>query len=73
MGLGAAGCGNEYDRIDYRCKFLKCDLFGFKCLKYNKELKKHERLKDPVRYEQCCKDASKEAWNKIMKRKQSKT
>jgi len=58
MGLGAAGCGYEFDNPDYRCKHLSGDLFGFKCLKYKAELKLHERLKEPIRLHECCEDAS---------------
>lgn len=58
MGLGAAGCGYEYNDSKYKCGHLSGDLFGFKCLKYRLDLKIHERLKEPIRCNECCEDAS---------------
>ena len=73
MGLGAAGCGYEYDNAEYKCPFLGGNLFGFKCLKYHKDLNKHERSGHPLRDNQCSGDASKECESKIAKEKAEET
>lgn len=62
MGLGAAGCGYEYNNAEFKCPFLGGELFGFKCLKYHKDLDKDEKSGHPLRDKQCSDDASKE-WN----------
>ena len=62
MGLGAAGCGYEYSNAEYKCPFLGVGHFGFKCLKYKKNLDKDEKSGHPFRDKQCSDDASKE-WN----------
>ena len=62
MSLGAAGCGYEYNNAEYKCPFLKNELFSFKCLKYHKDLDKDKRSGHPLRDKECSEDASKE-WN----------
>lgn len=59
MGLGASGCGYEYEDPKYKCEFLSGNLFGFICLKYKVDLISHQRCNHPIRCAECCIDASK--------------
>lgn len=52
-GLGAAGCGFEYDLPQYKCNHLQNNLFGFTCNKYKIDLEIH-KLGHPVRCQACC-------------------
>jgi hypothetical protein len=58
MGLGAAGCGYEYDN---RCPFLNITeaLFGktFTCAKYRVELEKNRTIGHPFRCKKCSDEA----------------
>lgn len=67
--LGAAGCGYEYDEPKYQCHFLIKNLFGFTCSKYHTSLRVDKNSQHPLRCHQCREDASKDAWNKIVKQR----
>jgi len=58
MSLGAAGCGDP----ESRCEYLTGNLFGFRCKKYDADLKLWKG--EPLRLRKCSDDAHKE-WAKL--------
>ena len=63
--LGSAGCGFEYSNQSFKCSYLTKELFGFKCLKYQVDLKIHDRSQHPIRYKGCVADADAAVCSKI--------
>lgn len=57
MSLGASGCGDP----ESRCEYIVSTLFGFKCAKYDADLKLWKG--EPLRLRRCGDDAHKE-WEK---------
>ena len=58
MSLGAAGCGHS----ESRCEYLVGTLFGFRCAKYDADLKLWKS--EPLRLRKCGDDAHEE-WEKL--------
>ena len=65
MSLGAAGCGHP----ESRCEYLTVTLFGFRCKKYDADLKMWKC--EPLRLRRCSDDAHNE-WEKLREEQRKK-
>ena len=63
--LGAAGCGSP----ESRCEYLTTTLFGFRCKKYDADLKTWKG--EPLRLRKCGDDAHDE-WEKLREEQRKK-
>jgi len=65
MSLGAAGCGHPHTP----CEYLAPTLFGFRCAKYDADLKIWKG--EPLRLRKCSDDAHKE-WEDLREEQRKK-